>query len=278
MAHQETKPVVASRLTAHLRQTLARGEKAMGIFVTSGFPDPSVTVEILRAIDAGGADFIELGMPFSDPLAEGLPIQQSSERALAAGASMKTTLQAVRDFRSASRTPLLLMGYLNPVIRFGVSNFFQTAASSGVDGIILPDLPPSERQLVSGAAKAAGIDVVHLVAPNTPDARIRLVDDVSSGFVYAVSITGLTGTGHGGSEAVNVYLKKARSLVTRNPLLVGFGIATHEDANRLSAHTDGFIVGSAVIKLVDELYQDDRLCADDRHARIADFVRGLKYG
>ncbi|MFT5517431.1 MAG: tryptophan synthase alpha chain [Rhodothermales bacterium] len=271
-------PRAASRLAAHIRQTVARGEKAMGIFVTSGFPDPSVTVEVLRAIDAGGADFIELGMPFSDPLAEGLPIQRSSERALAAGASMKTTLQAARDFRSSSTTPLLLMGYLNPVIRYGVSNFFEAAASSGVDGIILPDLPPSERELVSGAAKASGIDVVHLVAPNTSDARIRLVDDVSSGFVYAVSVTGLTGTGHGGTEAVNVYLKKARSLVTRNPLLVGFGIATHEDAMRLSAHTDGFIVGSAVIKLVDTLYGDDRLSTKDRHTRIADFVRGLKFG
>ncbi len=267
-----------SRITTRIRQTVAAGYKAMGIFITSGFPNPDVTLEILNAIDAGGADFIELGMPFSDPLAEGLPIQQSSERALAAGASMKTTMEAALRFRAGSDTPLLLMGYLNPVIRFGVSNFFQTAASCGVDGVILPDLPPSERPLVAGAAESAGVDVIQLIAPNTSDERIRLVDDVSSGFVYAVSITGLTGTGHGQSGAVNQYLRKARTLVTHNPLLVGFGISSHEDAMRLSEHTDGFIVGSAVIRKVDALYGDSSLTSAERAAALSRFVRDLKQG
>lgn len=267
-----------SRITERIRAETAAGRKAMGIFVTSGFPDPSVTGDVLRAVDEGGADFIELGMPFSDPLAEGLPIQQSSERALAAGASMKTTLAAAEKFRAGSDTPLLLMGYLNPVIRFGVGNFFTAAASSGVGGVILPDLPPSERDLVSGAADSAGVDVVHLIAPNTPDHRVRQVDEVSSGFVYAVSITGLTGTGHGSTEAVNAYLERARSLVTRNPLLVGFGISSHQDAARLSRHTDGFIVGSAVIRLVEQLYSDDSRTPEDRVGEIASFVRRLKHG
>lgn len=267
---------MASRIESRIRETVSGGEKAMGIFVTSGFPHPDHTLDILQAIDAGGADFIELGMPFSDPLAEGLPIQQSSERALAAGASMRTTLKVARAFRDSSDTPLLLMGYLNPVIRYGVSNFFEAAASSGVDGLILPDLPPSERALVSGAAEAAGIDLVHLIAPNTSEDRIRHVDAVSSGFVYAVSITGLTGTGHGQTGAVNAYLKRARDLVRKNCLLVGFGIGSYQDAMRLSEHTDGFIVGSAVIRKVDELYGDPRLSAQDRSDALSRFVRGLK--
>ena len=264
-----------SRITAHIRAANAAGRKAMGIFATSGFPTPSATVDILKAIDAGGADFIELGMPFSDPLAEGLPIQRSSEEALAAGASMKTTLEAARSFRKSSDTPLLLMGYLNPVIRYGVSNFFEAAASSGVDGIILPDLPPSERGLVSGPAEANGIDVVHLIAPNTPETRVREVDALSSGFVYAVSITGLTGSGHGQTDAVNAYLARSRALVQRNPLLVGFGISSREDAQRLSAHTDGFIVGSAVVRAVREAYTDDQLTSAERSQRITERVRGF---
>ncbi|MBO6575419.1 MAG: tryptophan synthase subunit alpha [Rhodothermales bacterium] len=269
---------MASRITERIRRTNAAGKRAMGIFVTSGFPRPEVTVEVLRAIDAGDADFIELGMPFSDPLAEGLPIQRSSEMALAAGASMKSTLEAARAFRAESDTPLLLMGYLNPVLRFGLSNFFDTAASCGVDGLILPDLPPSERALVSEHADRVGMDIVHLIAPNTPEDRVRQVDSLSGGFVYAVSITGLTGTGHGQREAVNAYLKRSRELVTRNPLLVGFGISSHEAAMELSAHTDGFIVGSAVIRLVEEVYGDESLDAGERQGRIARFVRGLKHG
>ncbi|NNE69634.1 MAG: tryptophan synthase subunit alpha [Rhodothermales bacterium] len=269
---------MASRIETRIRETTTRGEKAMGIFVTSGFPDPAHTVEILQAIDEGGADFIELGMPFSDPLAEGLPIQQSSERALAAGASMRTTLEAARAFRASSTTPLLLMGYLNPVIRFGVSNFFRAAASSGVDGVILPDLPPSERALVAGAAADANIDLVHLIAPNTSDDRIRHVDQVAGGFVYAVSITGLTGTGHGQTDAVNEYLQRARSLVRKNCLLVGFGISSHEDAMRLSEHTDGFIVGSAVIRKIDDLFGSDAVSGTDRAKALTAFVRALKYG
>jgi tryptophan synthase alpha chain len=267
-----------SRIAQRLERVADSGEKAMGIFMTSGFPRPSATLEILRAIDDGGADFIELGMPFSDPLAEGIPIQRASETALANGASMRTTLAAAAEFRSGSDTPLLLMGYLNPVIRFGVSNFFDAAASSGVDGVILPDLPPAEKALVSGPAAAAGVDLIFLIAPNTPDPRIQQVDDLSSGFVYAVSVTGLTGTGLAATGAVNEYLRRARKLVTRNRLLVGFGISSHADAERLSEHTDGFIVGSALISLVETLFADSGLDGRSRLEQISSFVRGLKSG
>ena len=247
----------------------------MGLFVTGGFPTPDDTSSILRAVDRGGADFIELGMPFSDPLAEGLPIQHSSERALAAGASMRTTMRAAADFRSHSGTPLVLMGYLNPVLRYGVETFFRDAEEAGVDGVILPDLPPEERGLVSGPAAEHGIDLVPLIAPTTPDERIRHIDEASSGFVYAVSITGLTGTGLGSVDDVGAYLERARRLVRINPLLVGFGIGSAEDAARLTRHTDGFIVGSALIRRIDDLWAREA-DPDARSEAIAAFVRALR--
>jgi len=265
-----------SRLSDHIRAAAKDGRKAMGLFVTGGFPSPVDTVDLLRAIDAGGADFIELGMPFSDPLAEGLPIQQASERALAAGASMATTLQAASAFRAGSDTPLVLMGYVNPVFRYGVARFFADAREAGVEGLILPDLPPEERGLVADAAAAAGIDLVHLIAPNTPDARVRRIDAAATGFVYAVSITGLTGTGLGSVDAVESYLERARGLVVRNPLLVGFGIGSAGDAARLARHTDGFIVGSALIRRIESLWADPSLDRSGRLEAVTQFVRALR--
>lgn len=265
-----------SRLRERLVAASTGGRKAMGIFVTGGFPFPDASPGILRAIDAGNADFIELGMPFSDPLAEGLPIQQASERALAAGASMRHTLEIAAGFRSGSSTPLVLMGYVNPVFRYGVDRFFGDARDAGVDALILPDLPPEERGLVAGAAERHGIDLVHLVAPNTPDDRVARVDALSGGFVYAVSITGLTGTGLGTVDAVSAYLERIRPLVRRNPLLVGFGIRSADDARRLTASTDGFIVGSALIREIERLWDDPDLDEPTRLARVTAFVTGLR--
>ena len=250
-------------MPSRLRQTLdacrARGEKALGLFLTNGFPTPADTPAILDALDEAGADFIELGMPFSDPLAEGLPIQRSSARALGHGVRLADAFTTAEAFRAHSQTPLVLMGYVNPVFRYGVREFCRDARASGVDGLILPDLPPEEAALVAGEAAAAGLDLVFLIAPNTPDDRIAAIDGRASGFVYAVSVTGLTGTGLGAVDAVEAYLARARRLVQRNPLLVGFGIKTPEDAARLGRHTDGVIVGSALVTLVEALWDDEAL-------------------
>ncbi len=249
----------------------------MGIFLTSGFPDPSVTNLLLDAIDRGGADFIELGMPHSDPLAEGLPIQHSSTCALQAGATMQNTLEAVIAFRKHSETPLLLMGYINPILCFGMKEFCKQAASAGADGLIIPDLPPQESSPLREEAQKNGLNMVFLVAPNTPTERMGEIDRMSSGFVYCVSITGLTGTGIAGRmDAITTYLKQARQIITRNPLLVGFGIQTQEDACRLSKHTDGFIVGSAVIKEIEHLWARPNLSLTERGQLLARFVRSLK--
>lgn len=267
-----------SRLQPTFDALRQRGEKAMGLFLTTGFPHPDATLSILRAIDEAGADFIELGMPFSDPLAEGIPIQRSSERALRHGVTMDDAFRTVAAFRAHSDTPVLLMGYINPVHRYGVSNFCEAARSCGVDGLILPDLPPEESHLVAQTAHDAGLDLVYLIAPNTTDERIQTIDAQSTGFVYAVSITGLTGTGLGAVDAVSAYLQRARRLVQRNPLLVGFGIKTHQDAMRLSEHTDGFIVGSALIQQVEKLWDDGTLSETERLAAVRQFVHELKHG
>ena len=248
----------------------------MGLFLTAGFPTPAATLDVLGAVDEH-ADFVELGMPFSDPVAEGLPIQQASERALRQGATMAGTFETAAAFRRRSETPLVLMGYANPVFRYGVSDFCADAASSGVDGLILPDLPPEESEALEEAAHRHDLSVTHLIAPNTADDRVRLVDARSTGFVYAVSVTGLTGSGLGAEDATDAYLRRARQLVEQ-PLLVGFGISTHADAARLAAHTDGFIVGSALIRRAEALWDDPDLTDSERRAQIGEWARALKHG
>lgn len=266
-----------ARLTETLAQCRARGEKAMGIFVTNGFPEPSATLDILHAIDQNGADFIELGMPFSDPLAEGLPIQHSSERAIRQGVKMADAFAVVRAFRETSQTPLLLMGYYNPILRYGLEKFCHDAAESGVDGLILPDLPPDEAASLQAFAERYGLAWVNLIAPNTSNERVSFVDAQTNGFVYAVSVTGLTGTAIS-TDAVSAYLARVRPLVRRNPLLVGFGIKSYQDAHRLTEHTDGYIVGSALIRVLEELWDASGLPHAERLAAIGTFIHQLKYG
>ena len=257
---------------------LGPDEKAMGLFLTDGFPNPDATVPLLHAIDRGGADFIELGMPFSDPLAEGRPIQRASARALSHGVTLPDTLQTVEAFREDSDTPLLLMGYVNPVFKYGVDAFCRDAAEAGVDGLILPDLPPQESDALCDAAAAHGLELVFLIAPNTSDERVRVVDERATGFVYAVSVTGLTGSDLAETPSVDEYLMHARDFVAQNPLLVGFGIKTHDDAMELSRHTDGFIVGSALINRVEALWEDPERSTTDRLDTVEGFARHLKSG
>ncbi|WP_263791651.1 tryptophan synthase subunit alpha [Salinibacter sp.] len=257
---------------------LGPDEKAMGLFLTDGFPNPDATVPLLHAIDRGGADFIELGMPFSDPLAEGRPIQRASAQALSHGVTLADTLQTVEAFRADSETPLLLMGYVNPVFKYGIDAFCRDAAAAGVDGLILPDLPPQESDALCDAAAAHGLELVFLIAPNTSDERIRVVDERATGFVYAVSVTGLTGSDLAETPSVDEYLMHAQDVVARNPLLVGFGIKTHDDAMELSRHTDGFIVGSALINRVEALWDAPERPTADRLDKVEGFARHLKSG
>jgi tryptophan synthase alpha chain len=267
-----------SRLDDTFDALQAQGENAMGLFLTDGFPEPDATVPILRALDRGGVDFIELGMPFSDPLAEGRPIQNASAQALSHGVTLADTFQTAEDFRAGSETPLLLMGYVNPVLAYGIDDFCRDAAAAGVDGLILPDLPPEESAQLYEAAAVQDLDLVFLIAPNTSEERIAAVDRRATGFVYAVSVTGLTGSDLADAPTVDEYLQHARRLVSQNPLLVGFGIKTHEDAVQLSTHTDGFIVGSALINRVAALWNSPEKSSAERLDAVEEFARDLKYG
>ncbi len=270
---------MTSRLTRRLGELRAANEKAMGIFVTNGFPTLQDTPGVLRALAAGGADFVELGMPFSDPLAEGLPIQRSSARALAGGVTMEDAFRCAADFRMSCDIPLLLMGYVNPILQYGPEAFCQLARESGIDGLIVPDLPPEESALLSDYAFRVGLDLIFLAAPNTSDTRIQKIDRMTTGFVYAVSITGLTGSGlNGRMQAIESYLERVRGLVTLNPLLVGFGIRSHEDARRLTRNTDGFIVGSALVRQIEALWENGSLSDMQRLSRVEAFVCTLKNG
>ena len=269
-----------TRLRQHLLRLRDRGETAMGLFLTSGFPEPGATLDILRACDEGGADFVELGMPFSDPVAEGLPIQEASERALRGGATMADAFETARAFRAGSDTPLVLMGYANPVFRYGLGDFCADAASSGVDGLILPDLPLEESEELERHAADHGLAITHLVAPNTPPERVALAATRSTGFVYAVSVAGLTGSGLGEAAATDAYLARTRAAVDAAagdvPLNVGFGIRTAGDAARLSRTTDGFIVGSALIRTVEALWDDAARTDAERLDAVRAFARALR--
>jgi tryptophan synthase alpha chain len=265
-----------SRFSRVATDAKADSRKLAGIFLTNGFPDLTSTRELLHVIDESGADFIELGMPFSDPLAEGLPIQRSSARALEQGVRMLDAFETVESFRRRSDTPVFLMGYLNPILAYGVSNFFRDAHSCGVDGVILPDLPPGLDMVgVEAAAHDTGLDTVFLIAPNSSNSRIEEVDATTTGFVYAVTVAGLTGATISSTDAVDAYLKRARHYVKRNPLLAGFGIRSAEDARRLTHHTDGFIVGSALIQAIETAWDRHAANGVSRHQDIERFIREL---
>lgn len=251
------------------------GEKVMSLFVTAGFPDPSATVDLVLELEASGADIIELGMPFSDPLADGPTIQYASKVALDKGVTLNAIFSMVSDIRRHSDIPIVLMGYINPVFRYGIEAFFYKAKQCGVDGIILPDVPLDEFPEVSEWCRQTGIDPVYLVAPNTPDKRMQEIDQASSGFVYCVSVTGVTGSRESGeiSRSVNSFIQRVRKNVTKNPVLIGFGICSHEDAMAISAQVSGFIVGSALIEVIRDSYPEP-----DWIRRTAHFVRSLKHG
>ena len=269
--------VSVARRLGYLRR---KGRKALGTFITCGFPSVADTVEIMAAMAEGGADFIELGMPFSDPLAEGLPIQRSSAHALAQGTTMDDVFETVSQFSGRSNTPVVLMGYINPILQFGLEEFLEEANALMVSGLVICDLPPEESAVaIEPICADYKVGLIHLIAPNTPDERIEIIDKLSTGFVYAVSVTGLTGTGiEDRLASIESYLERARRLVTKNPLLVGFGISSHEEAARLCQHTDGFIVGSSIVRLVEELWTEPRLPYFERMTRIKEYVRTLKSG
>ncbi len=263
-----------SRIAATFDRLKAAGRKALIPYVTAGFPFADITPELMHGMAAAGADVIELGVPFSDPMADGPVIQQAGEQALAAGVGMKQVLAMVRQFRERDdRTPVVLMGYANPVERYdllhGADAFVRDAAASGVDGVLIVDYPPEECEGFAARLKAAGLDLIFLLAPTSTDERMRQVARVASGYVYYVSLKGVTGAGHLDTAAVEQMLPRIRRHV-HIPVGVGFGIRDAATAAAIGKVADAVVIGTRIIQLLQAQPRDQAVPA------VADFLRGIR--
>ena len=239
-----------TRITRKFDQLKTSGKKAFIAFVTAGDPDFDTSLQILESLPTAGADIIEVGMPFSDPMADGPSIQASSLRALKANMTLEQTLQLVDQFRKTdNETPIVLMGYYNPIYRYGPDKFVHECAARGVDGLIVVDLPPEEDRELCDPALTAGLHWIRLVTPTTNDERIASVLKNVSGFVYYISVLGVTGTKEVVTEQVSVAVDRLRNY-TDLPIAVGFGIKTPERAKAVSEVADGIVIGSAIVDLV----------------------------
>ena len=259
-----------SRIAATFEALRANGARALVPYFTGGDPSIDATRELVIEADRRGADVIEVGVPFSDPLADGPVIQRAAQRALAAGASLIRLLEMVAKLRSTVRASIVLFTYYNPVFTFGLPAFAQTAAQVGVDGLIVPDLPVEEAGPLMRAAASVNIDLIQLVAPTTPPARARMIARASSGFIYMVALTGVTGERRELPPDLEAQIRTLR-LVTTKPICVGFGIGRPDQAAAVGRLADGVIVGSAIVRLVEE-----SAGKPDLVDRVGEFIASLK--
>jgi tryptophan synthase alpha chain len=271
---------MTTRIDHRFAELKMAGRAALVTFLTAGDPDPETSLAILRALPEAGADVIELGMPFTDPMADGPAIQMSSQRALKAGQTLKTTLDMVRAFRKTENsTPIVLMGYYNPIYIYGVERFLADAKSAGVDGLIVVDLPPEEDEELCLPALAAGLNFIRLATPTTDDKRLPAVLANTSGFVYYVSITGITGAATPDPSKVTGAVARIKRH-TGLPVAVGFGVRTAEQAAAIASGADGVVVGSALVSaLKASLDRDDKATAKTVEAvtgLVAELARGVR--
>ena len=245
-----------TRIGERFAKLRAESRKAFIAFLTAGDPSLDRTVDLALELDAAGVDVLELGVPFSDPLADGPVIQRASERALGRGVTLERVLDAVRRIRRRSQVPLLLFSYFNPLFRYGVDRLTATAREAGVDGLLVTDLPPEEAGDWLAEARAADLDTVFLAAPTSPDERLARVAAASRGFVYAVSRTGVTGERDALSDDARPLVRRLKQL-TGEPVALGFGIATPEQVKAAAEVADGVVVGSALVRFLEEHPQGD---------------------
>lgn len=245
-----------------------KNERVLNVYCTAGYPHLNSTLEVMQALQTHGADLIELGMPYSDPLADGPVIQESSAKALQNGMSIPVLMDQLQGFRSTIQVPVVLMGYLNPVLQYGFERFCADASAAGIDGLIIPDLPMYEFEQEYGAIiKKYGLDFIFLVTPETPAERVKQLDALSTGFLYAVSSSSLTGSDKD-FGSVSEYLKGLKALNLKNPILVGFGVKDQQTFDAACQDANGAIIGSAYIKAI---AQSVDLEADTR-----DFLKKIK--
>ena len=261
-----------SRLDTTFARLRSRGARALVAYVTAGDPSLADTRRLVIEAEQRGADVIELGVPFSDPIAEGPVIQRAMTRALAAGATLARVLETVATMRAEVSVPLVLLTYYNPVLAFGLKAFARTAADAGVDGAIVADLPPEEADPLATEADPAGLDLIHLVAPTSTSARVRLIARRSRGFIYVVSVTGVTGERRELPADLAAQVRTLRLLTTK-PVCVGFGISTPEQVAAVGRLADGAIVGSAIVRMIEERAGQSTLVED-----VGKFIAELKAG
>jgi tryptophan synthase alpha chain len=243
-------------------------EPILSIYFTAGYPNLNSTLDIAEALEKGGADFIEIGFPYSDPVADGPVIQASSQRALDNGMSLPILFEQLKDLRKRVSIPILLMGYVNPVLQYGVENFCNKAAEVGVDGVIVPDLPMYEYEnLYKNCFLDNGLSNIFLVTPQTSKERIRKIDELSNGFIYLLSSSSTTGKDLKVSNEADAYFKRIKDMDLRNPTMIGFGISDQKSFNKAAEYTRGAIVGSAFVKFLD---------TDNALAHVGEFLRGIR--
>lgn len=241
-----------SRIDARFAELKAAGRAAFVPYVMAGDPDRATALAILKGLPGVGADLIEVGFPFSDPMAEGPPIQRAAQRARAAGMTLKGTLELIAEFRQGDQTtPVVLMGYLNPLVTWGYEDFAQAAAAAGVDGLIVVDCPPEEAEQLADALDAAQVSLIRLATPTSDEVRLPVVVRRTSGFVYYVSVAGVTGVKEADADAVAPFVKRIRA-ASSLPVAVGFGIKTPERAAAIAKVADAVVVGSALVDEVAE--------------------------
>ncbi len=259
-----------SNITSTLNALKVRGEKALITFITAGDPDLATSEQIVHTLVESGVDLIELGFPFSDPMADGPTIQLASERALESGTTLRGVLDMVARVRQHSNVPIVLMGYYNPIFSYGPEQFARDAATAGVDGLLLVDLPPEEAGELHPFLNDAGVDLITLLAPTTGEKRrVRLAAD-GEGFLYYVSMTGVTGSQRVDAEAISATVNELKKQ-SPIPVAVGFGVSTPEDARAVAKTADAVVVGSALVKVIAEFSGSPRLLDEVRS-----FVRQLK--
>ena len=259
-----------SRIAATFDLLRASGRKALIPYVTAGDPFADATVEIMLAMAAAGADVIELGVPFSDPMADGPVIQKAGERALARGIGMLQVLDFVRGFRAKNQTtPVVLMGYANPIERYGTGRFVADAREAGVDGVLVVDYPPEECEAFAATLRASGLDPIFLLAPTSTEARMAHVGRIASGYVYYVSLKGVTGAGHLDIAEVAAMVPRIKSFV-KLPVGVGFGIRDAKTAQAVAAVSDAVVIGSALVQWLESRTRDNVAAA------AGEFIAGIR--
>ncbi len=267
-----------TRITRCFARLTEKNRKAFVAFLTGGDPDFDASRQLICGLPQAGVDLIEIGIPFSDPMADGPAIQASSQRALRNGMTLVKTLQLVRHFReNDDTTPIVLMGYYNPIYRYGADRFVHECVSCGVDGLIIVDLPPEEDEELCEPALTAGLHWIRLVTPSTDDGRIDAVLHNVSGFVYYISVLGVTGTRRAMADHVNQAVERLRNY-TELPIAVGFGIKTPEHARSVAERADGIVVGSAIVELVKSNLDDDGKPGAELVGKVHDFVRQIAEG